>query len=386
MPEELAAPPLPERPPEGAPTGPPSAGPPGGTGAPRRSRSWPAIVAIVVGAVVLVALLVAPFIHVPYVIIGPGDATSLDQSVLQVHGAPTYDDNGELLYLTVTVSNRDPNLYRWLFAKLDPDTDVSKKQSVIGGCASYAESNRLAVSAMDQSQETAKAVALRRLGYAIENDAGPVQIVDVICGGPSEGKLELGDQIVAIDGQPVNAAEDVRPPLVAHQPGETAVFTVLRDGERQNIDVRLGARKDPKTDERVAYAGIFTQQEIRHELPLTVDIDTQRVSGPSAGLAFTLAIIDQLTPGSLTGGKNVAITGTIGEDGAVGIVGGVKQKSVTARRAGAKLMIVPMDEVADARARAGDMKVVGVNTLDDALQALERSGGAPIATPSAPAQ
>ena len=111
-------------------------------------------------------------------------------------GAHRNDDaNGELLYLTVTVSNRDPNLYRWLFAKLDPDTDVSKKQSVIGGCASYAESNRLAVSAMGQSQETAKAVALRRLGYTIDNDAGPVQVVDVICGGPSEGKLELGDQI-----------------------------------------------------------------------------------------------------------------------------------------------------------------------------------------------
>jgi PDZ domain-containing protein len=386
MSEELAAPPLSEAP-TAAPMGPPETLPPGGAGAPRRRRRWPAIVAIAIGAVVLLALLIAPFIHVPYVIIGPGDATALDQSVVQVHGVPTYDDgNGELLYLTVTVSNRDPNLYRWLFAKLDPDTDVSKKQSVIGGCASYAESNRLAVSAMGQSQETAKAVALRRLGYTIDNDAGPVQVVDVICGGPSEGKLELGDQIVAIDGQPVNRAEDVRPPLVAHRPGETAVFTVLRDGERQNIDVRLGARKDPTTNERLAYAGIYTQQEIRHELPVTVDIDTQRVSGPSAGLAFTLAIIDQLTPGSLTGGKHVAVTGTIGEDGTVGVVGGVKQKAVTARRAGAKLMIVPTDEVADARARAGDMKVVGVQTLDDALRALERAGGAPIATPAVPAQ
>jgi len=381
MSDELAAPPVPERLPEAAPT----RDDPFGWDVHRRFR-WPAVVACVLGGLVLLALIVAPFIHVPYVIIGPGNATALDESVLQVHGAPTYNNRGDLLYLTVTVSNRDPNLYRWLFAKLDPDTDVSKRDTIIGGCASYAESNRLAASEMDQSQETAKAIALQRLGYPVQTNAGPVQVVDVLCDGPSAGKLELGDQVVAIDGQPVNMAADVRPPIVAHKPGDTAAFTVLRDGERRDVDVRLASHKDPNTGERGTYAGIVTQQEVRHQLPLSVDIDTARVSGPSAGLAFTLAIIDQLTPGSLTGGKNVAITGTVGEDGSVGIVGGVKQKAVTARRAGAKLMIVPNDEVADARTRAGDMKVVGVSTLDDALRALQRAGGAPIAVPTTAAQ
>ena len=380
MAEELAAPPVPDGPPAG-----PSRDDPFGWGVRRRLR-WPAYLGAAVAILVLVVLLAAPFIHVPYVIVGPGDATPLDRSVVQVHGAQTYGGDGDLLYLTVTVSNRDPNLYRWLFAKLDPDIDVSKKQSVIGGCASYAESNRLAVDQMDQSQDTAKAVALRKLGYTVETNAGPVQIVDVICGGPSEGKLELGDQIVAIDGQPVNTAEDVRPPIVAHKPGETAVFTVLRDDERQNIDVRLGAHKDRETGARVPYAGIYTQQEIRHDMPVTVDIDTQRVSGPSAGLAFTLAIIDQLTPGSLTGHEKVAVTGAINDDGTVGPVGGVKQKAITARRAGAKLMLVPSLEYEDARSRAGDMKVVAVDTVDDALRALERAGGKPIASTATAAQ
>ena len=380
MPEELAAP----HAPEDAPTEPPLVEPPGG-GRSRRGLRWPGFVAAGLTFVVLVALFAAPFIHVPYVIVGPGDATPLDDTVLQVEGAPTYEHRGDLLYLTVTVSNRDPNLYRWLFAKLDPDSDVSKRRTIIG-CAGYEESNRLAVSAMDQSQDTAKAVALRALGYTVGSEAGPVQIIDVVCGGPSQGKLQLGDQIVAIDGIPVHTSDDIRPPIVAHQPGETAVFTVLRDDERLDVKVRLGGRKDPDTGARVTYAGIYTQQEVRHELPLSVDIDTQRVSGPSAGLAFTLAIIDQLTPGNLTGGRNVAVTGAIRDDGAVLDVGGVKQKAVTARRAGAKLMIVPVGEAADARAHAGDMKVVGVTTIDEALRALERAGGAPIAAPAAAAQ
>jgi PDZ domain-containing protein len=383
MPEELAAPPVPDGPPAG-----PSRDDPFGWGARRRLR-WPAYLGAAVAMLVLVALFVAPFIHVPYVIVGPGDATPLDQSVVQVHGAKTYGNGGgDLLFLTVTVSNRDPNLYRWLFAKLDHDNDVSKRQTV-NGCAGYAETNRLAVDQMDQSQDTAKAVALRKLGYTVDAVTGPVQIVEVVCGGPSEGRLELGDQIVAIDGQPVTTAEDVRPPIVARQPGETAVFTVLRGSERIDVPVKLGKHVVKTSDgqsERMTYAGIFTQQEVEHHLPLTVDIDTQRVSGPSAGLAFTLAIIDQLTPGSLTGHKKVAITGAINDDGTVGPVGGVKQKAITARRAGAKLMLVPSYEYKDARANAGDMKVVSVDTVDDALRALERAGGAPIASTAAAAQ
>src|SRR6478752_5878053 len=237
MPEELAAPPVPDGPPEGVPTGPPRVTPPGSGTSGKRGRHWPAYLGVAVTILVLAALFIAPFIHVPYVIIGPGDATPLDRSVVRVHGAPTYGHDNNLLYLTVTVSNRDPNLYRWLFAKLDPDIDVTKKQTV-NGCAGYGETNRLAVDQMDQSQETAKAVALRRLGYTVESDPGPVQIVDVVCGGPSQGKLELGDQIVAVDGQPVSTAEDVRPPIVARQPGETATFTVLRGGERLDVPVK----------------------------------------------------------------------------------------------------------------------------------------------------
>jgi PDZ domain-containing secreted protein len=65
-------------------------------------------------------------------------------------------------------------------------------------------------------------------------------------------------------------------------------------------------------------------------------------------------------------------------------VGGVAQKAVTARRAGARLMLVPADEVKDARAHAGDMKVVGVRTLDDALAALARAGGTEVPAIAAP--
>ncbi|MFA5882771.1 MAG: PDZ domain-containing protein [Acidimicrobiia bacterium] len=361
-------------------------GPPPGAGAtpvtigpPPRRHTWAPWIAGILTLLVLAALAAAAFIHVPYVIISPGDATPLDAGVLRVDGATTYQHEGDLLFLTVAVSSRDPNLYRYLFAKLDDNASVEKRQEVIG-CAGYAESARLSVDQMDQSQDVAKTVALRRLGYEVPDEPGRVQILDVQCDGPSDGRLQLGDVIVSLDGTPVASADEVRPLIVAHAPGDTAVFGVLRDGEHRDVRVELGERDGS------AFAGIVTQTDRRHRIPIGVQIDTARVSGPSAGLAFSLAIIDDLTPGDLTGGRDVAVTGTINEDGTVGPVGGVAQKAVTARRVGARLMIVPQDEVKDAKARAGDMKVVGVRTIDDALAALAANGGASIAAPAGAAQ
>jgi PDZ domain-containing protein len=119
----------------------------------------------------------------------------------------------------------------------------------------------------------------------------------------------------------------------------------------------------------------MTQSFAIERFPIEVTIDTRRVSGPSAGLAFTLSIIDVLTPGDLTGGRRIAVTGSIATDGTVGTVGGVEQKAVTARRNGAVLMLVPAGEAKAARAHADGLKVVAVRTVDDALDALARAGG-----------
>src|SRR6185295_14967049 len=121
--------------------------------------------------------------------------------------------------------------------------------------------------------------------------------------------------------------------------------------------VKLAAR-----DDGTALIGIApgTRADAKFDFPVNVDIDSGSVGGPSAGLAFTLGVIDALTPGELTGGQKVATTGTISLDGSVGAVGGVKQKTVTVERAGAKVFLVPASEADEARAAAGnsDLKIV----------------------------
>ena len=157
-----------------------------------------------------------------------------------------------------------------------------------------------------------------------------------------------------------------------------AVITVedSETHELHDVEVRLGVHPD-NGGPYIGVSGV-TERVERSPLPFDVDISSGSVGGPSAGLAFTLVMLDVLSRGELTGGKRVAVTGSIRLDGSVGDVGGVVQKAVAARDAGAGLMIVPEGSVDEARSGAGDVPVVGVANLEEALQALADVGGDPV--------
>ena len=62
--------------------------------------------------------------------------------------------------------------------------------------------------------------------------------------------------------------------------------------------------------------------KVDFQFPFSVKIDAGNVGGPSAGLMFSLGIYDKVTNGALTGGQNIAGTGTIDSSGKVGPIGG----------------------------------------------------------------
>ncbi len=290
--------------------------------------------AVLVGAIVIAGFL----IHLPYVIISPGSATPLDSSVVQIDGARTYPHDGNVLFLTVRVSTQDPNVWRVVTSWLDPDRDLEKRSDVVG-CLSDAQNQAFNTELMDQSQNDAKYVALTRLGYAVQADPAQIRIVEVCHGAPAYGKVEPGDRVLAVDGQDITDLSQVAPLVQSHRPGDDVRITVERNGTTRTATVAAGkASKDrrscvpaQRSTSGTTCLGITSQEFETYQFPINVKINTQLVGGPSAGLAFTLAIIDDLTPGSLTGGKRVAVTGTIQADGSVGAVGGVEQKAITAR-------------------------------------------------------
>jgi len=372
----------------GAPVPPPPEPPEGTRG---RRHTVLAVVLSTIGVLLAVVAVAGFVIHLPYVIISPGSATPLDSSVVQIDGAQTYPHDTSVRFLTVQVSTHDPNVWRVVTSWLDPDRDVEDRDTV-QGCLSDAQNVAFNTELMDQSQNDAKYVALTRLGYAVQPDPAQIRVVQVCRDAPAHGKLEVGDQVLAVDGKDVTDVQEVGPLVQAHQPGDDVAVTFDRNGTTRTTTIVAGKVVGPQDDQSCAKVhgatggtpclGITSQEFVTYQFPINVKIDTRLVGGPSAGLAFTLAIIDDLTPGSLTGGKQVAVTGTIGPDGSVGAVGGVEQKAITARTNGVQLMIVPKREVAAARRGAGNVRVVGVKNIDQALDALRAAGGSEVPPPS----
>jgi Lon-like protease len=218
------------------------------------------------------------------------------------------------------------------------------------------------VEAMADSKTTAQVLALRQLGYT--NLGVGAEVVDVQADMPAGPILKAGDVIVAIDGKKVASSSDAVAAIRARAPGDTLRMRVER-GTAAPFD----AQAVLAADEGRPLLGVRLTTKIK--LPFEINIDSGRVVGPSAGLAYGLELLDLLTPGELTGGTSVAVTGELLSDGTVGPIGGVAQKAVAVRRAGIKVFLVPKENEAEARAHAGkNLEIRGVANFDEALKAL----------------
>ncbi len=337
------------------------------------------VLAVLVGSLVIVLAM-----PVPYVQLSRGSARSVEPlvTVRPVADGPGFDDeppSDDLLFVTVSV--RRPSGIEALYQLLD-DTVTVVPEKQVNGTQSREETRQFNLQLMTDSKDKAAKVALERLGYDVPYTTTGAVITDLDPSFPADEVLNPGETVVEADGKPVTDVEQLKTAILAHAPGETIALRVQPFGETATREVvaELGARPDDAT---VPLLGVTLQDRPKYTFPVEVLIDSGDVGGPSAGLAFTLAIVDRLTPGSLTGGQRVAVTGTIEVDGSVGPVGGVIQKTEAAVHEGAKLFIVPPDEFEDAKQAArGRLEVEQASSLDEALAILRDFGGEPV--PDAP--
>jgi PDZ domain-containing protein len=317
---------------------------------------------------VVVLAIGAVFVPLPYYAIAPGSARQVND-LIRVTGGRVYPPRGQVLFTTVSLGPVQ-NVYEAVDGWLDPAVDLVPERQILGDAEDRQQYQQQNVQAMDNSKEFAEYVAFRKLGYDVAVRGEGALVVEVEPQYPAAQLLRTGDVIVAADGKPVALSDDLVTVIRSHRPGEVVHLSVGVAGSTdppRAVDAPLGAR-----DDGTPILGIQLQTfRQRFAFPFRVDIDSGQVGGPSAGLAFTLAILDALTPGELTGGVPIAVTGTINPDGSVGPVGGVSQKTVAVKRAGAKLFIVPSAEFAIAKARAGrSLRVEKADTLDEALHVL----------------
>lgn len=306
-----------------------------------------------------------------YVIIKPGSADPVDRR-LRINGAKTYAPKGETFWATVGVIER-PAPLQLVAAWLSGAQDAPKRRDVYGDESPKA-SRRTSSIQMEDAKQIAVVVAARKLGYPVSG--GGAEVAEVGPKYPAFKLLKKGDVISAVNGTAVCIQADISRGLAGVKPGDTVTVSLRRAGK--TMEVKTPTVRVPDYDRPVIGVLLTAETKRPCKASFTASINTDQIGGPSAGLAMTIALLERLSPGELTGGKKVAITGTIEGDGSVGEVGGVKQKTLAVKAAGAKLFIVPKSEVALARPHAGSMRVVGVSTLDDALAALREIGGDPL--------
>ncbi|QYY41626.1 PDZ domain-containing protein [Aneurinibacillus thermoaerophilus] len=345
---------------------------------------WTRFIVAVLIAAVLAAIAFSP---TPYYIVQPGSAIELEPMVTVEGGEK--DEKGVLMLTTVRMGKA--NVLGYLYAKISPYAELINEKAIHSPHETDEQYNRRELQEMKHSQENAMIVAFRKAGLPVKINERGALVVFLIPNMPAEKYLKIGDVIIGVDGKNIKNAKQLLTSLKGRQAGEKVKLTYIRDGHAKTVEMTLKALPQAPGEKirggiGIAYPdpdGAVTARDV--ELPKRVTIQTENIGGPSAGMMFTLEIINQLTPGDLTKGYRIAGTGEIHENGTVGPIGGVEHKVRAADKMKADIFFVPDNPVppgskarsnyADAKAEAEKlntgMKIVPVRTVDDAIRYLE---------------
>jgi Lon-like protease len=323
----------------------------------------------IAGLATVVAIVVAVLLPVPYVILGPGPTLNTlgetsGKPLITITGHHTYPATGHLNLVTVSYQGgpgSNMNVFQALRAWLDPSEAVVPETELFPAGQSAQQTQAQDTEQMTSSQQTATAAALTQLHIPYQT---VVSVVSTVPGYPASTVLKAGDVIEAVDGKPVTDQTSLSSMITAHPTGTVLTLEVLRAGKTLNVPVASRASAG------TAVIGVEVQEQ--YKFPFTVSISVGDIGGPSAGMMFALGIIDKLTPDNLTGGKFIAGTGEITASGQVQPIGGIQQKMVGARSAGATIFLTPAANCSDTTgAVPAGLRLVKVSTLSQAMSDLE---------------
>jgi PDZ domain-containing protein len=323
----------------------------------------------------LLLFITALVIPLPYVIVEPGEPQNIlgkaekgsSKRLIEIAGVKTFPTTGKLNLTSIYVSSPESKLFGFdvLSAWFDGERSVQPKEVYFPkGVSSKAVDQQNSLD-MRQSQEHAKVSALQYLGYKIPEK---MIISDITKESPNIKTLKNGDEIIKLDGIRVTSATGFKKLLAAIAMAKTSSdqmqLTVLRDGVEKVFTVRTY-----KVDQDKKVLGLMV--ESKYQYPFTINISLKDVGGPSAGLMFSLGIVEKLRAENLTRGRNISGTGTIDAFGNVGPIGGIEEKLIGAARAGSKLFLAPALNCDDIQHIPSGLQVVAVETLREAVAALK---------------
>ncbi|MBY3988129.1 PDZ domain-containing protein [Rhodococcus fascians] len=328
-------------------------------------------IATLVAALVPVVVLgvTGSVVTVPFAALGPGPTYNTlgdvdGVPVVQIDGTDVDPTAGHLNMTTVAVRDQ-LNLFEALGFWASGRQGLVPREEVYPPDKSKEEVQEGNQADFEQSESSAELAALHHLDLPVS-----LSVTSVAQDGPAAGVLNIGDTLVAVGGTPVSTAGAVREAVSAKAPGDSLDIDYVRDGAPRTGSVVLGARPD---DPSKGYLGVTPEEQ--PDVPFDVKFNLADVGGPSAGLMFSLAVVDKLSPGELSNGEFVAGTGTIDAAGTVGPIGGIPYKLIAAREAGATTFLVPDANCGEAQQNVPDgLRLVRVESLDNAIDSLRAIG------------
>ena len=356
--------------------------------APRQRNMWWALPLITIVWLITGAMITSAVVKINFWEVAPGSAEQVasrftfdKQALSQV---TRYKTSAPILFVTAYGSKL--TALDALIGVLDPDVDVLNREEKFGK-STPSEQRRLGFQAMATTKQIAEYVALRRLGYDVSISYGALIIERLVCEDapkPLSACLQLdpGDTITAFDGIEIPTLSDLMPIIADYSPGDVVEVTITPHKSEKSVKKKIELMVSPDDPNRTIM-GVWPADTRKVDLPFEVGINTDLIGGPSAGLSFTLALLDELTPGELTGGLRVAATGTIDGDESIGAIGALRQKTVAVKATGATIFLVPSSQTAEelsaARRVAGSkLRIIPVANLEEALSVLKELGGSAI--------
>jgi PDZ domain-containing protein len=337
-----------------------------------KRRLSPRTVSLLIGMVMTFATGVAMFsLPVPYVLETPGPTFDTlgaqdGADLIQVEEKPSHPVTGELRLTTVGAYGTDPGslgLFRMIAGYFNPDEALVPYDLLYSRESTAEEREAESAAQMTSSQDSATAAALEYLGMSVGI------LIDEPLSDGAKAAFKTGDELVSLDGKPVEGYGSLKRLLDVIEGGDEAEVAIVRDGKERTVKVVTSRDNDGRT-----LLGVT----ISFDFPVKVEFGVENIGGPSAGSMFALGIIDKLGPQDLADGRVIAGTGTVDSDGSIGPIGGIRQKMVGARRDGAEVFLAPAANCSEAAGHEpAGLRVIKVSSLDDAVKALSalRSGG-----------
>lgn len=326
---------------------------------------------------IIVTLFFSFFYSLPYYISKPGMAKELD-TIIEVDGG--HEAEGDFLLTTVRMGKA--NLVSYIRALFSEYQEIYPLEAIRDKTETDEEYSFRQLYLMSSSKLTAIEVACKKAGIPVEYEFRGVYVLNVVENMPAEGKLRPGDRIFEVDGKKINSSEQFINYIAGKKEGDVVTLTFERDDKVKNTSLELQAFPDDKNKVGIGISLVDDKAAVTEP---KIEIQTDNIGGPSAGLMFALEIYDQLTEEDLTRGYRIAGTGTLSPDGKVGRIGGIEQKVIAAHKSGAEIFFAPKEEggqgiselnyeaaLRTARDIGTDMKIVPVATFDEAVRYLEK--------------